>query len=143
PPVEELGHAVRALGVVELRQGEQEIRRLLTRRQVVARERVEMRRRGHGCRSSSRTAWNTPYPHSFVSALSFSSPPRKRGPIFQSRWLWGPAFAGTTAHSFSPPRAPSSPVGSSTARVRSRSSVPRWRLHRYAAPVSPGRVPRP
>jgi len=25
------------------------------------------------------------------------SPPRKRGPIFQSRWLWVPAFAGTTA----------------------------------------------
>jgi len=25
------------------------------------------------------------------------SPPRKRGPTFQSRWLWVPAFAGTTA----------------------------------------------
>src|SRR5713101_7282833 len=25
------------------------------------------------------------------------SSPRKRGPIFQSRWLWVPAFAGTTA----------------------------------------------
>src|SRR5215831_11327080 len=24
------------------------------------------------------------------------SPPRKRGPIFQSRWLWVPACAGTT-----------------------------------------------
>src|SRR5262245_53650019 len=29
-------------------------------------------------------------------SLSMSSP-RKRGPIFQSRWLWVPAFAGTTA----------------------------------------------
>jgi hypothetical protein len=24
------------------------------------------------------------------------SSPRKRGPIFQNRWLWVPAFAGTT-----------------------------------------------
>src|SRR5258708_15674413 len=28
--------------------------------------------------------------------LTRLSSPRKRGPIFQSRWLWVPAFAGTT-----------------------------------------------
>src|SRR5215471_16583665 len=28
---------------------------------------------------------------------SSMSSPRKRGPIFQRRWLWVPAFAGTTA----------------------------------------------
>src|SRR5262249_15269869 len=32
------------------------------------------------------------------------SSPRKRGPIFQRRWLWVPAFAGTTVETDTPSR---------------------------------------
>jgi len=53
PAVEQFDHAIHPLGIFQLRQLEQEIRPLRARRQVVAREGVEMR--GHGCRSSPKS----------------------------------------------------------------------------------------
>ena len=74
PLVEQLNHAIHPFGIFQLRQLEQEIRPLRARGQVVAREGVEMRRRGHGCRSSPKSIIrNAPrrssrYRHSAASA---------------------------------------------------------------------------
>ncbi len=114
PAVEQVDRAVDAIGIFQLRQVEQEVRPLRARGQVVAREAVEMRRRGHGCRSSPKSIWVTPLP---------------------TRW-----FSLTR---LIPPRVPAAADGSSTARARSRSSAPRSRLHRCAAPGSRGKAPRP
>src|SRR5262245_53270340 len=46
--------------------------------------------RAFPCSTSSREA-------EAISVKTILSSPRKRGPIFQSRWLWVPACAGTTA----------------------------------------------
>src|SRR2546423_9207778 len=57
PAVEQFDHAIHAGRIFQLRQFEQEIRPLRARRQVVARERVEMR--GHGCRSTENSIIRT------------------------------------------------------------------------------------
>src|SRR5215475_11404779 len=52
------------------------------------------------------------------------SSPRKRGPIFQRRWLWVPAFAGTTA-SDAGGSIKTTPARRAAARLRSAPSRPR------------------
>jgi hypothetical protein len=51
PIIDECGHAVQAISVMQLRQLEQKFRQLLGLRQMIARERIDMCRPDHGASS--------------------------------------------------------------------------------------------
>src|SRR5262249_1056391 len=125
PAIEQFNRAVHAIGIVQFRQREAEIRPLRARRQVIAREGIGLR--AHCCRSS-------------CSKLR-SFPPKR-----ESRTKgWVPAFAGTNGRNckspkVTPPPTPTFPPGSSTARGRSPPSALRSRLHRCAARGSRGKA---
>src|SRR5262249_25850105 len=89
PAIEQFNRAVHAIGIVQFRQREAEIRPLRARRQVIAREGIGLR--AHCCRSSCR---------------KLRSFPPKRESRTKS---WGPPFSGPNRRNPHSPPAPPPP----------------------------------